>query len=163
MGGEVITDNVTTDPVSWRSRLLESAASLTRVLERVHRVAVIGIKPEMVGGPAYYVPEMMQAAGYEIIPVPVYYPEINEILGEPVHRSLRTVEGPIDMVQIFRRPNDVPRHLEEILAAKPSVVWMQLGIRNAEVAEALAKNGIDVVQDRCVKIELDRMRHAHRG
>lgn len=158
MGEEVIQQNLTTDPTAWRSRLLESSASLTRVLERVKRVAVIGIKPEQVGGPAYYVPAMMQAAGYSIVPVPVYYPDVEVILGERVHRSLATIDGPIDMVQLFRRPADVPRHLDEILAAAPQVVWMQLGIRHAEVAEALAKAGIEVVQDRCVKIELERMR-----
>jgi predicted CoA-binding protein len=157
MGGEVVPQNLTTEPAAWRSRLLESAASLTQVLERVRRVAVIGIKPAQVGGPAFYVPEMMQAIGYEIIPVPVYYPEVDTILGEPVHRSLRTIDGPIDMVQIFRRPADVPKHLDEILQAAPSVVWMQLGIRHDGVAETLARAGIDVVQDRCVKIELARM------
>lgn len=157
MGGEVVPQNLTTDPAPWRSQLLESNASLTRVLERVRRVAVIGIKPEQVGGPAYTVPAMMQAAGYEIIPVPVYYPDIEMILGQPVHRSLRTIAGPIDMVQLFRRPTDVPRHLDELLEARPEVVWMQLGIHHAAVAETLAKAGIAVVQDRCVKVELQRM------
>jgi uncharacterized protein len=121
-------------------------------------VAVIGIKPAEVGGPAFYVPERMQQAGYEIVPVPVYYPDVREILGEPVHRSLRTITPRVDMVQLFRRPADVPRHLEDILAAKPDVVWMQLGIRHVDVAEALARAGIDVVQDRCLKVELDRIR-----
>jgi predicted CoA-binding protein len=154
----VVADNLTTPSEAWRSRLLQSPSELTRVLERVHRVAVIGIKPEAVGGPAFYVPAYMQQAGYEIIPVPVYYPDLEMILGAPVHRSLDSIPGPIDMVQLFRRPNDVPRHLDEILAAKPSVVWMQLGIRHEGVAETLARAGIEVVQDRCVKVELARMR-----
>ncbi len=153
-----MADNLTTPSEAWRSRLLQSPSELTRVLERVHRVAVIGIKPEAVGGPAFYVPAYMQQAGYEIIPVPVYYPDLEMILGAPVHRSLDSIPGPIDMVQLFRRPNDVPRHLDEILAAKPSVVWMQLGIRHEGVAETLARAGIEVVQDRCVKVELARMR-----
>lgn len=157
MGGEVVPQNLTTDPATWRSRLLESNASLTHVLEQVKRVAVIGIKPEQVGGPAFYVSEMMQAVGYEIIPVPVYYPDVEVILGERVHRSLSTISGPIDMVQIFRRPSDVPKHVDEILAAAPRVVWMQLGIHHDAVAERLAKAGIEVVQNRCVKIELARM------
>lgn len=143
---------------SWRAHLIESTPDVMRVLERVQRVAVIGIKPAEVGGPAYYVPERMQQAGYEIIPVPVYYPEITEILGAPVHRSLQTISPPVDMVQLFRRPNDVPLHLDDILAHRPAVVWMQLGIRHDGVAERLAQAGIDVVQDRCVKVELDRMR-----
>lgn len=153
-----MTENLTTTVGSWRDHLIEATPDIMRVLERVKRVAVIGIKPEVVGGPAFYVPERMQQAGYEILPVPVYYPEIRDILGVPIHRSLRTIVPPVDMVQLFRRPNDVPRHLDEILAHKPSVVWMQLGIRHDDVAEQLARAGIDVVQDRCVKVELDRMR-----
>lgn len=153
-----MTENLTTTPTRWRDRLLESTAEIMRVLERVKRVAVIGIKPAVVGGPAFYVPERMQQTGYEIVPVPVYYPEIREILGEPIHRSLATVSPPVDMVQLFRRPNDVIRHLDEILAHRPSVVWMQLGIRHEGMAQRLAEAGIDVVQDRCVKVELDRMR-----
>jgi predicted CoA-binding protein len=146
------------DTPSWRDHLVESTSDVLRVLERVKRVAVIGIKPAVVGGPAFYVPERMQLSGYEIVPVPVYYPEITEILGAPIHRSLATISPAVDMVQLFRRPNDVPRHLDDILAHKPSVVWMQQGIRHPEVAEQLARAGIDVVQDRCVKIELDRIR-----
>lgn len=153
-----MNENLTAAPSSWREHLIEGTPDIMRVLERVQRVAVIGIKPEIVGGPAFYVPERMQQAGYEIIPVPVYYPEIREILGVPIHRSLRTITPPVDMVQLFRRPNDVPKHLDEILAHKPAVVWMQLGIRHEEVAEQLARAGIDVIQDRCVKVELDRMR-----
>lgn len=151
-------DNLTTTPSQWREHLLESTTEITRVLERVKRVAVIGIKPEIVGGPAFYVPQRMQQAGYEIVPVPVYYPEIKDILGVPIHRSLSTVTPSVDMVQLFRRPNDVPLHLDEILAHNPSVVWMQLGIRHDAVAQRLAEAGIAVIQDRCVKVELDRMR-----
>ncbi|MFN5582423.1 CoA-binding protein [Gemmatimonas sp.] len=129
-----------------------------RVLERIHRVAVIGIKPEAVGGPAFYVPERMQQAGFTIVPVPVYYPDVHEILGVPVHRSLATITSPVDMVQLFRRPNDVALHVEEIIAHRPAVVWLQLGIRNDEAAEQFARAGIDVIQDRCVTVELDRIR-----
>ncbi len=152
------SENLTADVVDWRDRILQSPAQLTRVLETMKRVAVIGIKPENVGGPAYYVPEYMQHAGFTIIPVPVYYPDVTTILGQPVHRTLATVTPPADMVQLFRRPTDVPKHLDEILAAKPQVVWMQLGIRHDEVAEKLARAGIQVVQDHCTKVELARMR-----
>ena len=151
-------ENVTGASATWHDHLLESAADITRVLERVKRVAVIGIKPAVVGGPAFYVPERMQQIGYEIVPIPVYYPEITEILGVPIHRSLSTVSPAVDMVQLFRRPNDVLRHLDEILAHQPTVVWMQLGIRHDGVAQQLAQAGITVIQDRCVKVELERMR-----
>lgn len=150
-------EKLTSPDARWRTRLVTDRAGITRVLMRVRRIAVIGIKPEQVGGPAYDVPARLQRAGYTIIPVPVYYPQITTILGEPVHRSLATIEGPIDMVLLFRRPHDVVRHVDEILAARPAVVWMQLGIQNDEVAETLAKAGIEVVQDRCAKIELDHM------
>ncbi len=139
--------------IEWRSRLLEHRSQLSRVLSSVHRIAVIGIKPEVVGGPASYVPAYLQAAGYEIIPVPVYYPEITEILGAPVHRSLRTVTPPVDLVLLFRRSSDVAQHVEELLAATPRVVWMQQGIHDTAVAETLARAGIDVVQDKCAMIE----------
>lgn len=150
--------NLTGAPFQRRDHLLENTAEIARVLDRVKRVAVIGIKPEEVGGPAFYVPELMQRVGYEIVPVPVYYPDITEILGVPVHRSLSTVSPAVDMVLLFRRPSDVPLHLQDILAHKPSVVWMQLGIRHDDVAQQLADAGIAVIQDRCVKVELERMR-----
>ncbi len=153
-----VEDKLTATTPSWREHLLESNADMLRVLERVRRVAVIGIKPEIVGGPAFSVPQRMLQAGYEIIPVPVYYPDIQDILGAPVHRSLQSISPPVDMVQLFRRPTDIPRHLDELLAHAPGVVWMQLGIRHDEVAEQLARAGIDVIQDRCVKVELDRLR-----
>lgn len=114
----------------------------------------MGIKPETHRSrPAYYVPKYMQDAGYEIIPVPVYYPEVTEILGMPVVRSLAEIEEPVDMVNLFRRPQDIPKHIEEIIAAKPRSVWMQLGIRHDRAADAFITAGIDVVQDRCILVE----------
>jgi hypothetical protein len=103
--------------------------------------------------PAYYVPQYMRNAGYEIIPVPVYYPEVNELMGAKVYRDLRDVPGEIDMVNVFRRPQDIPKHTDEILEAKPRSVWIQSGLRNDDVAEILAKAGIKVVQDLCVMVE----------
>jgi uncharacterized protein len=139
----------------WRSHLIEKHEDVQELLRRTRRVAVLGIKTEAAGGqPAHYVPAFAQSAGLEIIPVPVYYPECTEILGQPIYRKLADIPGEIDMVNIFRRPADIPAHLDDILAAKPKSVWMQLGIRNAEVAETLARAGIDVVQDRCLMIDL---------
>ena len=142
-----------TEAPEWHSHLLEHSAQLAEVFSSVHRIAVIGIKPEIVGGPAYYVPEYLQTAGFEIIPVPVYFPDITAILGVPVQRSLSTVIPPADMVLLFRRSGDVAQHVDEMLAAKPRVVWMQQGIHDADVAETLAKAGIDVVQDKCAMVE----------
>jgi predicted CoA-binding protein len=140
--------------MDWRSHLLSSDAELTALLSETKRIAVLGIKPESHSmQPAFYVPAYMRNAGFEIIPVPVYYPEVTEIFGERVYRDLRDVPGEIDMVNVFRRPHDIPKHTEEILAAKPKSVWIQLGLRNDEAAEAWAKAGIKVVQDLCLMVE----------
>ncbi len=141
------------DSDSWRKHLLENPADIRRLLEETHRIAVLGMKVED-WQPAFYVPEYAERAGYEIIPVPVYYPEVTEILGHPVYRAVSAVPGEIDMVDIFRRPHDIPRHVEDIIAKRPRSVWFQLGIRNDEAAEAFARAGIDVVQDRCLMVEL---------
>ena len=140
----------------WRAHLIEDDAGIRRVLERTHRIAVLGIKIDD-GQPAHYVPEYAQRAGYEVVPVPVYYPEVTEILGERVYRKVADVPGDVDMVNVFRRPGDIPPHVDDILAKKPSSVWFQLGIRNEAAAERLARAGIDVVQDRCLLVELRRI------
>ncbi len=133
----------------WRDNLVESDAELAAILADTKRIAVLGIKTEAQRGqPAFYVPEYMAKAGYEIVPVPVYYPDAVEILGEPVYRTLAEIPEPVDMVNVFRRPRDIPPHLPDLLASKPRVVWMQLGISHDAVAEALARAGIKVVQDR---------------
>jgi predicted CoA-binding protein len=140
--------------MDWKLNLLTSDAELKQLLLETKRIAVLGIKPETHRmQPAFYVPAYMQNAGFEILPVPVYYPEVTEILGEKVYRDLRDVPGAIDMVNVFRRPHVIPKHTEEILAAKPKSVWIQLGLRNDEVAEILAKAGIKVVQDLCLMVE----------
>jgi predicted CoA-binding protein len=138
----------------WRGNLVTSAAEIEAVLRQCRRIAVLGIKPESrAGAPAFFVPEYMLRHGYEIVPVPVYYPDVVEILERRVYRSLREVPGPIDMVNVFRRPRDIPPHVPDILAAKPRVVWFQLGITHPESAESLARAEIQVVQDRCLMVE----------
>lgn len=149
--------NITRGTEDWRTRLLETDTARFALLRSVRRVAVVGIKPADAGGPAYEVPAVMQQAGYDIIPVPVYYPEAMHILGAPVHRTLTTITPPPDMVVLFRRPVDIPAHLDELLAIHPRAVWMQSGIRHDAVAETLARAGIQVVQDACVKIDLALM------
>ena len=124
------------------------------MLGTVKNIAVLGIKPEShASQPAFYVAKYMANAGYEIIPVPVYYPYVTEILGRKVYRNLRDVPVEIDLLDVFRHSEDISKHTEEILAKKPKAVWFQLGIRNDEVAETLAKAGIQVVQDLCLMVE----------
>jgi uncharacterized protein len=141
----------------WQRHLLTEHGAAREALGRLSTVAVLGIKPADSGAPAYYVPEYTQRAGFRIIPVPVYYPEMLTLLGEPAYRRLTDVPIAIDVVQLFRRPADIPQHLDDILAVKPKLVWMQLGIRHDAVAQALATAGIDVVQDMCMLVELRAM------
>ncbi len=142
----------TTD--DWQAHLVEDDAGVERIVRGTKRVAVLGIKTPDSGQPAYYVPQYAQRAGYEVVPVPVYYPEVTEILGERVYRTVAAVPGPVDMVNVFRRPKDIDAHVDDILAKRPATVWFQLGIRNPAAAERLARAGIDVVQDRCLLVEL---------
>ena len=107
--------------------------------------------------PAYYVPEYASQAGYDVVPVPVYYPDLAEIMGKKVYRKVADIPGDVDLVDVFRRPRDIPQHLDDILAKKPKTVFFQLGIRNDEAAERLAKAGIDVIQDHCLLVELRRI------
>jgi uncharacterized protein len=138
--------------MNWQKNILNSEEEIGEILKQTKRIAVIGIKMESFQ-PAFYVPDYMKRAGFEIIPVPVYYPEATEILGEKVYRKLTDIPGEIDLVNIFRRSNDVAKHTEEILEKKPKAVWMQSGIYNGEVAETLAKAGIKVVQNLCLMVE----------
>lgn len=140
----------------WRSHLIDDDEGIRRILRATRRVAVLGIKMESYQ-PAYYVPAYSQRIGLEIVPVPVYYPEATEILGEPVYRRLAEIPGEVDMVNVFRRPKDIPAHIEDIIAKQPRSVWFQLGIRNDAAAERLARAGIDVVQDRCLMVELQHL------
>ena len=145
-----------TDDTSWRDHLIESPAQIKDLLENTHRIAVLGIKPDP-DQPAYYVPEYAERAGYEIIPVPVYYKELTEMMGKKVYRKIADIPGEVDMIDVFRRPNDIPAHVDDIIAKKPKAVWFQLGIRNDAAAEQLARAGIDVVQDHCLLVELKRI------
>jgi predicted CoA-binding protein len=143
----------------WKQNLVSDPRGIADLIASTKTIAVLGIKPESHSGQAaFYVPAHMAAAGYEVIPVPVYYPEVTEILGQPVFRKLADIGRPIDMVNVFRRPGDIPPHVDDILAAKPKSVWFQLGIRNDEAAQQLAEAGIKVVQDRCLMVEEGRMR-----
>lgn len=137
--------------------IIDDAEAITKLLDTTKRIAVLGIKTEaQAGQPAFDVPKYAQQAGFEVIPVPVYYPDVTEILGQKVHRKVADA-GPVDMVNVFRRPQDLAPHLDDILAAKPKSVWLQLGIRDDAFAEKLSAAGITVVQDRCLLVEL-RMR-----
>ena len=140
--------------MNWQDNILTTDDKIAELLRATKRIAVLGIKPEShFSQPAFYVPKYMQNAGFEIVPVPVYYPDVTSILGAQVYRDLRDVPGEIDMVNVFRRDVDIPNHVDEIIESKPKSVWVQLGIRNDEAAELFAKVGIKVVQNLCLMVE----------
>lgn len=140
------------------ARIIDDEAGIAAIVNASKRIAVLGIKTEaQAGQPAFDVPAYLQDQGLEVIPVPVYYPEVTTILGERVYRKVADIPGaPVDLLDVFRRPNDLPPHLDDVLAARPKVVWLQLGIRNDGFAQKLVEAGIDVVQDRCLLVDHSR-------
>jgi predicted CoA-binding protein len=120
------------------------------ILHRYRTIAVVGASSDTIK-PAGYVPEYMQAKGYRIIPV---NPTETEVLGERSYPDLASVPEPIEIVNIFRRSEDVSPVVDEAIAAGAKAVWMQLGIINEEAATVARAAGLDVVMDRCMKTEL---------
>ena len=143
----------------WTENLLEDEARIGALVRSASRVAVLGIKTEeKADQAAFYVARFVADHGGEVIPVPVFFPDVTEILGKKVYRKVADVPGPVDIVDVFRKPSDIDAHLDDLLAKKPRAVWFQLGIRNDAAAERLARAGILVVQDRCLKVEWARYR-----
>ena len=135
--------------MGWQDNLLDAPQQIRDLIGHTKRIAVLGIKTDaQADQPSVYVPMYLQKAGFEIIPVPVYYPEATVILGEKVYRKLIDIPGDIDMVDVFRRSHDVAGHIDDVLAKRPNSVWLQSAIRNDAAAEIFAKAGIKVVQDR---------------
>ncbi len=128
---------------------------LHEILEKSRTIAVVGIKSDETED-AYRVPLYMQEHGARIVPV---NPKLDTILGETVYPSLRDVSEPIDLVNLFRAPENIPNHVREILDLDPlpKAVWMQLGIYHGQAAAELRAAGIDVVQDRCIMVDHRRL------
>jgi uncharacterized protein len=126
-------------------------AEIREVLRSARRIAVVGLSPKP-ERPSYGVASYLQRAGYTIIPV---RPTGTIILGEPVRPDLRAaaVTGPIDIVNVFRRSEFVPALLDDLLAVRPRLVWMQMGIRHQPTAARLEAEGIAVVMDRCLAVD----------
>lgn len=144
------------------ARRIEDEQGIAELVRRARRIAVLGIKTEAQRDqPAFYVAEYLAQQGLEVIPVPVYYPDVTTILGRQVYRKVADVPGgPVDLLDVFRRPGDLMPHLDDVLAARPKAVWLQLGIRNEEFATKLVDAGIDVVQDRCLLVDHRRFANA---
>lgn len=140
--------------MSWQGNLINNAEGIRDLLARTRRIAVLGMRTEdHAYKPAFYVPQYLVSAGLEVIPVPVHHPEATSILGQKVYHKLVDIPGEVDLVDVFRRAEDINGHLEDILLKIPKAVWFQSGIRNDVAAEQLARAGIKVVQDRCLMIE----------
>ncbi|WP_242107890.1 CoA-binding protein [Luteimonas aquatica] len=140
-------------------RVLSGHRDFDRVFGALRRIAVLGIKPEhRADRPAHIVPSYLRRVGYEILPVPVYYPEVERIFDRPVYRSVAEIPGRVDLVDVFRKPEDLEAHLPDLIKARPRTVWMQTGIRNEVFVERLVAAGIDVVQDECLMVEDRRWR-----
>ena len=142
------------EPAEWKSNLIEEVAGVRQVVASLKRVAVLGIRSaQHASRPAFYVPQYLVSAGLQVIPVPIDDLNVQEILGQKVYRRLADIPGEVDLVDVFRRSEDIPAHLDDILAKKPKAVWFQSGIRNNDVAEVFARAGIKVVQDRCLMVD----------
>ncbi|MDH5636995.1 MAG: CoA-binding protein [Nitrospinota bacterium] len=117
------------------------------------RIAVIGISAKP-GRASLDVAHYLRDHGYEIVPV---NPMLKQWEGIECYPSLNEIPGPVDIVDIFRKPESIGELVEEIVAKKPKWAWLQLGIVNNEAAAKIREAGINVVQDRCIKIEHARL------
>lgn len=143
----------------WQRNLVEDDAGLRAVLEGVRRIAVVGIKDERrTYEPAHYIARYLQEVGYEVAGV---NPGITQTLGIAVQPAIPDLDPPAELLDVFRRAENIPAHADEVLALpperRPKVFWMQLGIRHDEAARRLAQAGILVVQDRCILVEHRRL------
>jgi predicted CoA-binding protein len=131
----------------------DDTATLRRILQTCKTIAVVGLSPEW-HRPSHFVAKYMQEQGYRIIPV---NPKHESILGERCYARLEDIPEAVDMVDVFRRPEDVPPIAASAAAIGAKCLWQQLGVANAE-ADAMARAaGLDSVMDRCVKVEHARL------
>jgi predicted CoA-binding protein len=139
----------------WPTGIVEDDEGLRAILRFARRIAVLGIKDESrAGEPAHDIPKVMQESGYEVVPV---NPTIDSALGVPAVANLNEIDGEIDILNVFRASHRVKVHVDDAIALKPKVFWMQLGIRDDESARRLAAAGIAVVQNRCLAVEHRRL------
>jgi predicted CoA-binding protein len=131
----------------------EKEATIRRILERDHSIAVVGFSHSRPRA-GYYVPAYLQRQGYRIIPVNPY---LEEALGEKAYPDLLAIPDPVDVVDIFRRPEHIPAVVDQAIRIGARAIWMQLGIVNQEAAKAARQAGLDVVMDACMLAEHKRL------
>jgi hypothetical protein len=132
---------------------MDDINSLRRILRDCRVLAVVGLSADWYR-PSYFAAKYMQEHGYRVIPV---NPKYESILGERCYKSLRDIPGKVDLVDIFRKTQDVMPIAEEAIAIGAKVLWQQLGVKNAEAAARARAAGLETVMDRCVKIEHGRL------
>ena len=132
---------------------MDDINTLRRILRESKVIAVVGLSADWYR-PSFFAAKYMQEHGYRIIPVNPKYPEI---LGEKCYKSLRDIPGKVDIVDVFRKTQDVPPIADEAIAIGAKVLWQQLGVRNEAAAAKAREAGLDAVMDRCVKIEHGRL------
>jgi len=127
--------------------------TLRRILKENHTIAVVGLSANWYR-PSYFAAKYLQDHGYRIIPV---NPAYEEVLGEKCYPTLLDIPDNVDVVDIFRKPEDVPPIVENAIKIGAKVVWMQLGIVNEEAAKRAREAGLEVIMNRCMKIEHARL------
>jgi len=132
---------------------MDDINTLRRILKQSHTLAVVGLSAEW-HRPSYFAAKYMQEHGYRIIPV---NPKYREVLGEKCYASLRDIPEKIDLVDVFRKTQDVMPIAEDAIAIGARVLWQQLGVRNEAAAEKARAAGLEAVVDHCVKIEHGRL------
>ncbi len=125
------------------------AEEITVILRESRVVAVVGLSPDP-ARPSYQVAKYLQAHGYRIVPI---NPGCTQVLGEQCYPSLQDVPFPLDVVDIFRKAEAIPAIVEEAIRVQARVVWMQLGLEHEEAAQRARERGLQVVMNRCMKIE----------
>lgn len=136
-----------------KGKIIENDAELKQILKDCHTIAVLGLSPKP-DRDSYKVAKYMKDKGYRIIPV---RPGQTTILDEKAYSKLTDIQEPIDIIDVFRNPDQVMGHVQEAIQCKPKVFWMQLGIENHQAASILTDAGIDVVMNRCIKVEHERL------
>ena len=133
--------------------MTDDIPGLRRILSECRTVAMVGLSANWYR-PSYFAAKYLQEHGFRVIPVT---PRYEEVLGEQCYPSLDAVPVPVDVVDCFRRAEEIPAIAEAAIAIGARVLWMQLGIRNEEAAARAEAAGLEVVQDRCMKIEYARL------
>jgi len=132
---------------------LSTIAELRRILKTNHTIAVVGLSADWYR-PSYFAAKYMQEHGFRIIPV---NPKYDEILGVKCYPNLKAIPEPVDIVDVFRKPDDCVPIAQDAVAIGAKVLWLQLGVVNEEAARVAEAGGLEVVMDRCVKIEYARL------